>query len=197
MKLQYPFTFGSEMISIGRTFLLLSVPLTLIAGSYFFRAAKATDSKPIETVKTFQRIEQRVRSGVSLAYYPHLVAEVNEAIAQLPADTPPRVVELLQGSSTAYTLAFRYWQCDQQPTGSSQSECRDSQLEKVMTQFPLIKRNITRRLELRPNPPIYLSSSITSINMLQLLLMQAELNRVDAHLILTGGKYDGVYSSPG
>jgi hypothetical protein len=30
--------------------------------------------------------------------------------------------------------------------------------------------------------------------MMQLLLMQAELNRVDAHLILTGGKFDGIYS---
>ncbi|WP_421654804.1 hypothetical protein [Leptothermofonsia sp. ETS-13] len=184
-------------MSIGRTFLLLSVPLTLIAGSYFFHTAKATGSKPIETIKTFQRVEQTVRSGVSPAHYPHLVAEVNEAIAQLPADTPPRVIELLQGSSTAYALAFKYWKCDQQPTGSSQSECRDRKLEKVITQFPLIKRNITRRLELRTNPPTYLSSSITTINMLQLLLMQAELNRVDAHLILTGGKYDGVYSSQG
>jgi hypothetical protein len=42
---------------------------------------------------------------------------------------------------------------------------------------------------------LHISSVISTQNMLQLLLMQAELNRVDAHLILTGGNFDEIYSS--
>jgi hypothetical protein len=152
------------------------------------------DSKFSGTMKIFQQVEQRVKTGASPSSYPALVSQANVAIAQLPEDTPPRVVKLLEGSAMAYMLAFNYWRCDQKPTVERQAACRDNELEKVIAHFPRIKRNITRRLVVRPNPPAYISSSIATENMLQLLLMQAELNRVDAHLILTGGKFDGVYS---
>jgi hypothetical protein len=162
----------------------------------------APQPKPLQkdldqVIGSFQQAEQQFKSGAPQQAYPALVTELNGAIAQLPSDTPPRVVELLQGSTSAYTSAYRFWQCDAQPAGNVQSNCRDRELEKVIARFPRIKRNITNRLLLRQNPPTYLSSSITTLNMVQLLLMQAELNRVDAHLILTGGRFDEIYNSRG
>lgn len=181
-------------MSLARSLLLLCLPVALAGCNSYSQASESGDAKLLETVKTFQSVERQVKSGISPARYPYLIAEANTAIDQLPADTPPRVVELLKGSTDAYTLAYKYWRCEQEPAGTEQAECRDGELNKVMAQFPRIKRNITRRLVLRPNPPEYLSASITPTNMLQLLIMQAELNRVDAHLILTGGKFDGVYA---
>ncbi|QZZ22458.1 hypothetical protein J5X98_08845 [Leptothermofonsia sichuanensis E412] len=176
--------------------LLLCLPLAAVAAfSYAPPRSGAIEAEFIESIQMFKRVEQQVKSGVSPSRYPYLVAEVNIAIDRLPAHTPPRVIELLQSSSTAYTLAFKYWRCAQEPTRTLQATCQDGELEKVVAEFPRIRRNINRRLILRPNPPLYFSSSITNENMLQLLLMQAELNRVDAHLILTGGKFDGVYSA--
>jgi hypothetical protein len=175
--------------------LLLCIPIAAVAAfSYSPRKSGAIDAEFIESIQAFKQVERQAKSGLSPSRYPYLVAHVNTAIDRLPEHTPPRVIELLQSSSTAYTLAFRYWKCDQEPARDLQATCRDSELEKVVAEFPRIRRNINQRLMLRPNPPSYLSSAITTENMMQLLLMQAELNRVDAHLILTGGKFDGIYS---
>ncbi len=138
-------------------------------------------------IDAFRRAEQITKTkSISQKNYSLVLVEVNSAVAQIPAEAPPRVVELLSGSAKAYKLAFRYWQCDQKAPGSSQASCRDDQLEEAIASFPHIRRNITRRLIIRPNPPAHISSVISKKNVVQLLLMQAELNRVDAHLILTG-----------
>ncbi|MGA7935685.1 MAG: hypothetical protein WCA35_19195 [Kovacikia sp.] len=147
-------------------------------------------------IQTFQQVERKVKSSsVNQKTYPPLLVEVDTAVTQIPTDAPPRVIELLNGSVVAYRLALLYWQCDQKSPGRKQAACRDRQLEKVISRFPYIRRNITHRLILRPNPPTYISSVISTRNLLQLLLMQAELNRVDAHLILNKGDFGGVYSS--
>ena len=184
------------LITVKRLFLSLLL-LTVTACHSASSQPRTAEKDLAEVITLFQQAEQRFKSGAPQQAYPALVTELNAAIAQLPDNTPPRVIELLQGSSSAYTSAYRYWRCEEKPAGNIQADCRDRELEKVIARFPRIKRNITNRLLLRQNPPAYLSSSITTINMLQLLLMQAELNRVDAHLILTGGRFDGIYNQRG
>ncbi len=171
-------------------FLLLFV---LSACNSIAPQSKSDQKKQYQVMASFKQAERQFKSGAPQQVYPFLVTELNAAIAELPTNTPPRVIDLLKGSTSAYTSAYRYWRCDDRPPGDDRATCRDRELEKVIVRFPYIKRNITTRLLTRQNPPIYISSSITTQNVLQLLLMQAELNRVDAHLILTGGSYDGVY----
>ncbi|UBF23927.1 hypothetical protein K9N68_19475 [Kovacikia minuta CCNUW1] len=176
---------------------LLSLALLAIAGCNNLSAQQQPpDPKMNQVIQTFQQVEQTVKTSQGdQKKYLALVVEVSTAVTQIPNDTPPRVTELLNASVVAYKLAWRYKQCDQKSLGKDQAICRDQHLEKVISKFPYIKRNITQRLVQRTNPPKYISSVISTTNMLQLLLMQAELNRVDAHLILTGGSFDGVYPS--
>ncbi len=175
--------------------LLPIVLLGLTACSGLPGQSSATEAALDGVIRTFKRAEFKSKSGLARNDFPLLLTEVRQALVQLPADTPPRVAELLQSAGGAYGLAFTYWQCDLQPVGVEQANCRDSELEKILTRFPRIKRNITQRLITRPNPPQHLSEVVSTVAMVRLLLMQAELNRVDAHLILTGGRFDNVYSS--
>jgi hypothetical protein len=177
-----------------RQLLTLSLLSLLLGCSQSPTQAVSPKQQQDRVISTFQQVERQVQQGTDPQQYPILVVQVNEAIARLPEDTPPRVTQLLEGSASAYTLAYRYWQCDQKKAGAERAVCQDSELEKIVTRFPHIKRNITNRLVIRPNPPAYLSESITTQNMVRLLLMQASLNRVDAHLILTGGDFEEVYS---
>lgn len=182
-------------MSIHRFILFPFALLVLAACSSSHSQTQSLTAKTNGVIQTFKRVERTFKVGADPTRYSALVADVDGAIAYLPEDTPPRVTELLKGSVDAYRLFLRYSQCDSQDPGSAQATCRDAQLEQIITKFPLIRRNITRRLMVRPNPPVHLSSVISQSNVLQLLLMQAELNRVDAHLILTGGRFDQIYSA--
>jgi hypothetical protein len=179
-----------------RSLLLSLALLSLTACSNLKSQAESPEPKMSAVIQTFKQVEQKVKvRSIDQKTYSALVVSVDTATTQIPTDAPPRVATLLNNSVGAYKLALRYWQCEQKSPGTHQATCRDNELEKVMEKFPYIKRNITQRLILRPNPPLHISSVISTRNMLQLLLMQAELNRVDAHLILTGGDFGGVYSS--
>jgi hypothetical protein len=179
-----------------RSLLLSLALLGLTACSNPESQTEPPEPKMSEVIQTFKQVEQKVKDrSINQKNYSVLIVNVDIATTQIPTDTPPRVVNLLNGSVEAYKLALRYWQCEQESPGTHQATCRDNELEKVMAKFPYIRRNITQRLILRPNPPLHISSVISTQNMLQLLLMQAELNRVDAHLILTGGNFDEIYSS--
>ena len=134
-----------------------------------------------------QEIETQSKAdgGITINKLIPLVDHVDRSVKQLPNDTNPKVIKLLQGSADAYNLAVDYWRCDQELSLSpAKYQCKDAVLQDITAQFPLLKKNLDHQLAEQKNPPPHLSLLFKNSQMFTLLLMQAEVNRIDAQTIL-------------
>ncbi|MEQ9671640.1 hypothetical protein [Coleofasciculus sp. G2-EDA-02] len=143
--------------------------------------------KLIAVIEVMQEIETQSKAdgGININKLIPLVEHVDRSVKQLPNDTNPKVIKLLQGSAEAYNLAIDYWRCDQESSLSTANyQCKDAVLQDITTQFPLLKKNLDHQLAEQKNPPPHISLLFENSQMFTLLLLQAEVNRIDAQTIL-------------